>query len=392
MPHPTAPATEGLPALVWVLTAGTFLMGTTEMVIAGILPDLASDLDVSVSHAGLLVTAFAVGIIVGSPTMALITLHLPQRRTLVLALAVFAAGHVIAALTSSFAVALAARLLTALAAGAFWSVGFVMATAAAGPDRATRAVSVMMGGLSVATVIGVPAASLAGHVTSWRGVFWTLAALAVLVAVVIHRVVPGGEQRARVSVRSEIQALRQGRLWLSLAAAALIMGGVLATYSYITPLLTGRTKIPTSAVPLVLALFGAGALGGNMIGGRYGGHRPLRTAIPAAGATALTLLALVPLASSPAAAVILIFATALAGYTVNPIVTTLTMRYADAAPTLASALSTSSYNVGIASGSALAGQALTSPLGLNGPAVTGAALTALTLLPLTALALTRTSR
>ncbi|MEU6764912.1 MFS transporter [Streptomyces sp. NPDC046853] len=386
MSHPAARAPGKLPLVVWVLAAGTFLMGTTEFVIAGILPDIAPDLGVGVSHAGLLITAFAVGMIVGGPAMALATLRLPQRLTLVLALAVFAAGHVMAALSSSFTVVLAARFVTALATGAFWAVGFVIATTAAGPAHATRAVSVMMGGLTLANVIGVPAGSLAGHVTGWRGLFWTLAALATLAAAVIGRFVPRTEQRARVSLRDEFRALRQGRLWLALASAVLIMGGVLAVYTYITPLLTDRAGIPRGAVPLVLIAFGAGALGGTAIGGRFGDRRPMATTIPAAAATTLILLALIPLSTTPLAAVALIFLMALAGFTINPVVTALAVRFADGAPTLTSALTTSAYNTGIAAGSALAGQALASSLGVTGPALVGAVFAGLTLLPLSALA------
>ncbi|MFI8231013.1 MFS transporter [Streptomyces sp. NPDC085900] len=391
MPHPAAAASGKLPFVVWVLAGGTFLMGTTEFVIAGILPDIAPDLGASVSHTGLLVTAFAVGMIVGGPVMALATLRLPQRLTLVLALTVFAAGHVVAALTSSFTVVMAARFVTALATGAFWAVGFVIATAAAGPADATRAVSVLMGGLTLANVIGVPAGSLAGHITGWRGLFWTLAALAALAAATIGRFLPRTEQRAGVSVRGEIRALRQGRLWLALTAAVLIMGGVLAAYTYITPLLTERAGIPAGAVPLVLLAFGAGALGGTVVGGRFGDRRPMGTTIPAAAATALVLIALIPLSTTPAAAVVLIFLMALTGFTINPVVTALAVRFAGDAPTLTSALTTSAYNTGIAAGSALAGQALASSLGVTGPALVGAVFSGLTLLPLIALAVTAKS-
>nr|WP_257232517.1 MFS transporter [Streptomyces sp. Rer75] len=131
MPSGTTPGK--LPFVVWVLAVGTFLMGTTEFVIAGLLPEMASDLGVSVSHAGLLITAFAIGMIIGGPTMALATLRLPQRQTLILALAVFSLGHVVAAVSTSFTIVLIARVVTALATGAFWAVGFVVATAAAGP-------------------------------------------------------------------------------------------------------------------------------------------------------------------------------------------------------------------------------------------------------------------
>ncbi|MFF9090968.1 MFS transporter [Streptomyces sp. NPDC014991] len=401
-----------LPFVVRVLAAGTFLMGTTEFIIAGLLPEIAGDLDVSVSHAGLLITAFAVGMIVGGPVMALATLRLPQRLTLVGALAVFAAGHVVAALSSSFAVVLAARVVTALATGAFWAVGFVIATAAAGPARATRAVGVMMGGLTLANVIGVPIGSLVGQHTGWRGPFWALALLAGLAAVFVGRFIPRTEQRAEVSVRAEVRALRQGRLWLALASAVLIMGGVLAAYTYITPLLTDRAGIPAGAVPLVLIVFGLGALGGTAIGGRLGDRRPGATTLTATAITALALFLLIPLSAGPVTAVALVFLMALAGFTVNPVVTSLAVRFAGGAPTLTSALTTSAYNTGIAAGSALAGTAMGTSayntgiaagsalagtamgtsFGLTGPALVGAVFAALTLLPLTALALTGTRK
>lgn len=384
--------TGKLPFVVWVLAAGTFLMGTTEFVIAGLLPQIAGDLGVGVSHAGLLITAFAVGMIVGGPTMALATLRLPRRLTLVGALAVFALGHVVAALSSSFTVVLAARVVTALATGAFWAVGFVIATAAAGPVRATRAVGVMMGGLTLANVIGVPIGSFVGQYTGWRGPFWALAALAALAAVFVGRFIPFTEQRAGVSVRAEVRTLRQGRLWLALAAAVLIMGGVLAAYTYITPLLTDRAGIPAGAVPLVLIVFGLGALGGTAIGGRLGDRRPMATTISAAIVTALTLLLLIPLSVDPVTAVALVFLMALAGFTVNPVVTSVAVRFAGDAPTLTSALTTSAYNTGIAAGSALAGTTLNTSLGLTGPALIGAVSATLTLLPLIALALTGARR
>jgi predicted MFS family arabinose efflux permease len=248
----------------------------------------------------------------------------------------------------------------------------------------------MMGGLTLANVVGVPIGSLAGQLTGWRGPFWALAVLAGLAAVFVGRFIPKAEQRAEVSVRAEVRALRQGPLWLALAAAVLIMGGVLAAYTYITPLLTGRAGIPAGVVPLVLIAFGVGALGGNTIGGRLGDRRPMATTITAAAATAVTLLLLIPLSTNPLAAVVLVFLMALTGFTVNPVVTSLAVRAAGDAPTLTSALTTSAYNTGIAAGSAIAGTALDSSLGLTGPALVGAASAALTLLPLIALSLSGT--
>ncbi|UUU30290.1 MFS transporter [Streptomyces sp. CA-210063] len=386
MPSASGTTPGKLPFVVWVLAAGTFLMGTTEFVVAGLLPELAGDLGVSVSHAGLLITAFAIGMIVGAPTMAMATLRLPQRRTLILALSVFCLGHLVAALSTSFTIVLIARVVTALATGAFWSVGFVVATAAAGRHNATRATGVMIGGLTLANVVGVPIGSFAGQFTGWRGPFWALAVLSGLAAVFIGRFIPAQEQHVEVSIRDEVRALRQGRLWLALGAAMLIMGGVLATYTYVAPLLTDRAGIPAGAVPLVLIAFGVGALGGTTTGGRLGDRRPMVTTITAAAATALVLLLMIPLSGNPVTATLLVFLMGLTGFTVNPVVTALAMRFAGDAPTLTSALTTSAFNIGIAAGSALAGTALESSLGLTGPPLVGTVIATLTLLPLIALA------
>ncbi len=381
-----------LPFVVLVLAAGTFLMGTTEFVIAGLLPEIGDDLGVSVADAGLLITVFAAGMIVGAPVMAIATLRLPRRSTLVLALVVFAVGHVVAALSSSFAVVLAARLVTALATGAFWCVGAVVATTAAGPASTSRALGLLLGGMTLANVAGVPLGSWLGQVSDWRGPFWVLAGLSAGAAAVIGRFIPDEEQRERRSVRAEFAVLRQGRLWLVLSATALLLGGVLATYTYISPLLTERAGIPAGAVPLVLTGYGLGALLGTTVGGRLGDRRPLATLIAAAAASTLVLFLLVFFSTSPVATVVLVTVMGVTGFVAAPVLGALIMRFAGSAPTLASGLGSSASNVGIAIGSGVAGVALTSSLRQAGPPLVGALAAALTLVPLTALALMRATR
>jgi predicted MFS family arabinose efflux permease len=387
MTKDTRPIKGRLPRVVYVLAAGTFLMGTTEFMIAGLLPDIAGGLHVSEARSGLLITAFAIGMIVGSPVMALATRRLPQRSVLTLALIVFAAGHLVAALSSGFALLLAARVLTALATGAFWAVAAVVASHAAGPGASSRAIGVVIGGLTLANVIGVPFGTWAGQLAGWRAPFWALGALALVGAAVIGRLIPATGARQQASVGTELAALRRPELWLALSACACIMGGVLATYTFISPLLTQHAGIPARYVPLVLIGFGAGALAGTTTGGRLGDRGPLATAVTAAGATALALLALTTLSRTPAAAVALIFLMGLTGFAVNPVVTDLCVRLAGPAATLGAALSTSAFNTGIAAGSWLAGIALNSSLGQTGPAVVGTAIAALTLVPLGLLAL-----
>ncbi|MGY1495837.1 MFS transporter [Streptomyces sp. QTS52] len=381
-----------LPFVVLVLSVGTFLMGTTEFVIAGLLPEIAGDLHVSVSQAGLLITAFAAGMIVGAPVMAIATLRLPRRSTLILALVVFSLGHLAAALSSSFALVLAARVVTALATGTFWCVGAVVATTAAGPAATSRALGMLLGGLTVATVAGVPLGAWLGQLSGWRGPFWVLAVLSAGAAAVIGRYIPADERHEPPSVRAEFAALRDVRVWLTLSAMTLLMGGVLATYTYISPLLTERAGIPAGAVPMVLTGYGLGALLGTTAGGRLGDRRPLATLITSAATTTLVLLLLTFLSTSPVAAVILVTLMGLAGFAATPVLGALALRFSSSAPNLVSGLSGSAPNVGIAIGSWTAGIALTSPLEQAGPPMVGTVAVALTLVPLAVLALMRATR
>ncbi|GAA4881602.1 MFS transporter [Saccharopolyspora cebuensis] len=387
-PRPTR-----LPLVVHVLALGTFLMLTTEFVVAGLLPEIAGDLGVGVARSGLLITVFAVGMIVGAPLMAMLTLRLPPRWTLTLALGVFAAGHVVVALGSSFALLLAARFVTALATGAFWAVANVAAARAAGPAASSRALGLVGAGGMLANVIGVPLGAFAGQLLGWRGPFWALAVLAAAAGWLIARTVGrDGAHHHAVSVRSELTALRSGRLWLVLAACATTTGGVLAAYSYIAPLLTGRAGIAAGLVPLVLVGFGVGALAGSLLGGRLGDTRPHATIIAAAAGSSALLLAICLLAGFAAPAVALIAVLGFFGLGANPVLISLAVRYAGQAPTLASAFSVSAFNFGTAVGSWIAGHALDSALGTTGPAVVGTALAALTLIPATALARTQRHR
>lgn len=387
------PRRPRLPFVIYVLALGTFLMLTTEFLVAGILPEIADDLRVSVARAGLLITVFAVGMVVGAPLMAMLTLRLPRRQTLILALVVFAIGHVIVALGFNFEMLLLARFLTALATGAFWAVAAVVATRAAGPGMAARAMGLVNAGGMLATVIGVPLGALIGQLTGWRGAFWALAVLAMAAIALIARHVPHEAQHHQsVSIRSELSALRSGRLWLALAACATTTGGVLAAYSYISPLLTDQARVPAALVPLVLTGFGVGSLAGSILGGRFGDAHPHVTTIAAPAATTVILLVVCLLSGSSVLTAALVVLLGLFGLGANPVLVSLAVRFAGHAPTLGSSLSVSAFNTGTAVGSWLAGLALVSPLGATGPAVVGTGIVAVTLLPTIALAVTQRSR
>jgi predicted MFS family arabinose efflux permease len=383
----TAPRRERLPFVVPLLTLGTFLMITTEYIVAGLLQEIAGDLHVSIAQVGLLITAFAVGMIVGSPVMALATLRLPRRTTLILALLVYAAGHVLAALSTEFALVLIARFVTALAAGAFWAVASVVATTAAGPANSTRALGTMMSGVGLATVAGVPLGAFAGQLIGWRGTFWALAALAILATPIIARFTPPDGARATPSVRAELHAIATGRMGILIVATVLATGGYMTAFSYLSPLATERADIPEAVVPLVFVAFGLGAFGlgaiiGTNLAGRFADERPLTTFIAATAGTVVLMALLIPLSVNAVATFILMFLLGIAGMGIPPVGTGLAVRFAATAPTLAAAISVSAFNGGTAIGTWAGATALGTPLGIVGPLIVGIVMAGLGLVTL----------
>lgn len=380
---PTVATRQRLPFIVPLLALGTFLMITTEFIVAGLLQEFATDLHVSIAQTGLLITAFAVGMIIGSPVMALATLRLPRRNTLVLALLVFAVGHVIAALTSDFTVVLIARFITALASGAFWAVASAVATTAAGPTNRSRALGVMMSGVGLATVAGVPLGAFAGQFLGWRGTFWALAILAILAAPVIAKFTPKDDHPATPSIRAEVRAIATGRMAILVVATILATGGYMTAFSYLSPLATERAGIPEAAVPLVFVAFGLGAIIGTNIAGRFADRRPLTTYVSATAGTILLIALVIPLSTNSAATFTLVFLLGIAGMAIPPVGTGLAVRFARTAPTLAAAISVSAFNGGTAIGTWAGATTLGTTLGILGPltvAITLATLGLLTLL------------
>ncbi len=387
--HSLAPpaAKTRLPLVIYVLTAGTFLMGTSEFVVAGMLPEVAADFDTTVARAGLSITVFAVGMIIGAPLMALLTLRIQRRVTLTAALSVYALGHVLAAVTGVFEIMLAARFLTALATGAFWAVGSVAAAQTVGPAATSRALGLVLGGGRLANILGVPLGAFTGQLVGWRGTFWALAVLAVIAAGAVAILVPADPPgRPSPSVRAELRALWNGRLWLALATCAVTTVGVLSIYSYISPLIVDRADLPASVVPLALMLFGLGALIGNTVCGRLGDTRPLATTFVTAVLTVLASAGIWAFSDQPIALLVLFTLLGLVGLSANPILVSLAIRYGGEAPTLAGAMPTSLFNLGTAVGTGITGAALESGLGASAPPMIGTIAAALILIPLGALA------
>jgi DHA1 family inner membrane transport protein len=266
-------------------------------------------------------------------------------------------------------------------------VASLVAADTAGAGESTRALALVQSGAMLANVVGVPLGSLAGQVVGWRGPFWALAALAAVAAVAIARLVPHDASRVVPTLGSELRALRSGRLWLVLLTCAFVTGGVLSVFSYISPLLTDRTGLPAAAVPGVLVLFGIAALVGSLLAGHVGDRRPVATMLTAAVVTLLAVVALGAVSTLPIPTVALFTLLGLTGLSANSVLIAMIIRFAGSAPTLASALIPSAFNVGTAIGTGVTSVGLDGGLGTLAPIVVGTVGAALVLVVFGALAL-----
>ncbi|NDZ99335.1 MFS transporter, partial [Streptomyces sp. SID10116] len=336
-----------MPLAVYVVGLGIFTQGTSEFMLSGLLPGMADDLGVSIPDAGLLISAFAVGMVVGAPLLAVATLRWPRRTALVSLQSAFVAAHVVGALAPGYAVLFVTRVVGALAYAGYWGVAVATAVALVPADAKARAVAVVAGGLTLATIVGVPAGTLLGQVSDWRAAFWAVAAATAVSAVCTLLAVPGGrDESERPSVGAELRAMARPQLWLSYAVTAFAFGAVIVTFSYLAALLTEVTGVPEGWVPAVLALFGVGGMAGIVIGGRTGQTRPLGTLGAGLGALAVFSALLALTAHVTAVVITLVFLLGLAGYVTNPALQSRVFALAPGAPTLVGATNTAAFNVG----------------------------------------------
>ncbi|WP_107459805.1 Cmx/CmrA family chloramphenicol efflux MFS transporter [Streptomyces colonosanans] len=366
-----------MPLAVYVLGLSVFALGTSEFMLSGLLPPIAEDMGVSIPRAGLLISAFAIGMVVGAPLLAVATLRLPRRTTLVSLIALFGLGQVAGALAPSYAVLFASRVVSALACAGFWAVGASVAVAMAPVGARARALAVMIGGLSIANVLGVPAGAFLGEHLGWRSAFWAVAASSAValagVATLIPRI-PLPDEKPRL--RQEVTIYRDPQVWLAIAVVMLAAGGVFCTFSYLAPLLTDVTGLDSGWVPTVLALFGVGAIVGTTIGGRVADAHLFGVLLSGTGASTVLLVTLALLGQYATAAVILAFLLGVSSFYTAPALNARLFNVAGAAPTLAGATTTAAFNLGNAGGPWLGGAVIDAGLGFSSTAWAGAAITA----------------
>ncbi|MEV6528257.1 MFS transporter [Streptomyces sp. NPDC051639] len=367
-----------MPLALLALAVGAFGIGTTEFVMMGLLPDVADDLHISLPAAGHLVSAYALGVVIGAPLLAAATARMSRRKVLIGLMVLFVAGNVLSALAPDQHWLLAARFLSGLPHGAFFGVGAVVATGLVAPERKARSVSLMFLGLTVANIVGVPVATFIGQHFGWRATFLGVGVIGLAAIASLALLIPHDHTHAATGgLRGELAALRSLPVWLALGTTVAGFGALFSAYSYITPMLTESAGYTESSVTLLLALFGVGATVGNLVGGRLADHS-LRGTLFGGLASLVAVLALFPLLMSAqwsAALAVTLLGTA-AFVTGSPL-QLMVMEKASAAPSLASSANQAAFNLANAGGAWIGGLALAAGFGATSPALAGAALAVL---------------
>lgn len=356
-----------MPLALYALTAGAFGIGTTEFVIMGLLTQVATDLQVSIAAAGLLISGYALGVFVGAPLLTLATGRWPRKAVLVGLMGVFTLGNLACALAPDYGWLMAARVITSLAHGTFFGVGAVVATGLVAEDRKASAISVMFTGLTVATLLGVPAGAWLGLQFGWRSTFWAVTVIGVLATVIIAVLVPkDAETRAPIRLSQEMAAVLQPQVLLGLLMTVLGFAGVFTVYTYIQPILLQVTRVPETAVSAVLLVFGVGMIVGNLLGGRLADRRPAGSLLITLALLAVVLAALGLAMHSPLTMIVFTGLLGTAAFaTVAPMQLWVLQKAGAAGRTLASSLNIGAFNLGNALGAWLGGAVLVHMGGLT---------------------------
>lgn len=380
-----------MPLALYLLALAVFAMGTSEFMLAGLVPDIAANLDVSVGTAGLLTSAFAIGMVVGAPSMAILARRWQQGDALLCCVVLFALCHVVGALSPTFAILLATRIVAALTNAGFLAVALSTAVKLVAPDQKGRALAVLLSGTTIATVAGVPAGALIGTALGWRATFWAIAVLCVPAAYGIVRSIPrrsahdSPHSTTQPSLRAELGVLGSPKLLVAILLAALVNAGTFATFTFLAPIVTGTAALDELWVSFALVLFGLGSFVGVTMAGRLSDRRPALTIGIGSPLLVGGWVALAMLADQPTALLTLVFTQGALAFAVGSTLISRALYAAAHAPTMGGSYATAALNVGAAAGPVMGAAALTATGGDVGPVwvtvgLTGSAL--LIMLPL----------
>ncbi|MCW4630403.1 MULTISPECIES: MFS transporter [Marinomonas] len=354
------------------LAIGAFGIGVTEFSPMGMLPVIAGDLGVSIPTAGMLISAYAFGVLIGAPVMTLLFANMPRRRLLVLSMGIFTIGNLISALADSYSALMIGRIITSFNHGVFFGVGAVVATQLVPPNQRAGAVAAMFSGLTIATIGGVPLASFVGTTFGWRNAFFGIAAIGLVAMVALRVSLPPLVNQEKANIRNELAVLSRGSVLAALLLTVVGASSMFTVFTYIVPILQQETHASTTFVTAMLVLYGVGLAVGNILGGRYADRSLFGTLIVSLIAVILLLVIFAVTMSSSIIVVPLIFLWGIASFAVVPPLQSLVVHEASEAPNLASAMNIGAFNLGNAVGAVLGGGVISAGLGLPSVALAGA--------------------
>ncbi|MEO4001246.1 MFS transporter [Mesorhizobium sp. CAU 1732] len=364
------------PGLI-ALSVGAFGIGVTEFAPMGLLPVIATDLGVSIPAAGLLISAYALGVMIGAPLMTLTTGRVPRRTLLILLAGIFTLGNLLAAISTGYGMLLAARIVTSLNHGAFFGVGSIVAASLVPPERRAGAVAAMFMGLTIANVVGVPIATWAGEHLGWRTAFWGIAGLGVATMAALRLTLPTLPAPKGGNALAELRVLTRGQVLGALALTVIGSTAMFTVFTYIAPILREATHASLGFITAMLVTYGLGLTVGNWLGGRFADRSVDRTLIVTLGGLTAILIAFAMLMPFAAPTPIIIFLWGVASFALVPPLQVRVMSAAADAPNLASSVNIGAFNLGNAIGAALGGGVIASGLGYPAVALAGAATSAI---------------
>jgi DHA1 family inner membrane transport protein len=346
-----------MPFALYALTAGAFGIGVTEFVIMGLLLEVSADLGISIAAAGLLISGYALGVVLGAPLLTAATAGMARKRVLLGLMVIFTIGNAACALAPSYGVLMAARVLTAFAHGTFFGVGSVVATGLVAPERRASAIAIMFTGLTIANILGVPFGTWLGQHFGWRATFWAVTLIGVVALAVIALMIPRDEGAQEASDwRADLRAMARGPVLLGLATTTLGFGGVFAVFTYIAPMLTRMAGFSDAAVSPILLVFGGGLVLGNLLGGKLADRNLGRTVMGTLVALALVLGLMTFALHSQIGAILFVGLLGATGFaTVAPLQMWVLQRAEGAGQSLASSLNIAAFNLGNALGASVGG-------------------------------------
>ena len=365
---------------LFALAIGAFAIGTTEFSPMGFLPQIAENLNISIPTAGMLITAYALGVMIGAPIMTLWFGHFPKRKALILAMSIFTVGNILAAIAPNYWGLMGARILTSLNHGVFFGIGSIVATSVVPKEKQASAVATMFMGLTIANIGGVPLATWVGQNIGWRMSFAAIAVLGVVTMLCLWKALPEGTAGQRPNVKAELKVLTRLPVVLALLTTVMSAGAMFTLYTYIAPTLQNITHASPSFITFMLVLIGVGFSIGNHLGGKFADKSLTKTLTGFLLLLMLSMLLFPILATTPIGAALALVVWGTATFAVVPPLQMRVMSVAHEAPGLASSVNIGAFNLGNAVGAAAGGAVLSLGMSYVMVSITGALLTALGLL------------